>query len=560
MPRIAFGLLLLFVALLCAAPAFAEDKLNTPPEGFTALFNGKDLTGWKGLVGSPKSRAAMTPDQLKEAQAKADEQMRAHWAAKDGVLVFDGKGNSLCTVKDYADFELFVDWKLEKGGDSGIYLRGSPQVQIWDCDEPSYEKHGAQKGSGSLWNNQKNERFPLVRADKPVGEWNTFHIKMVGEKVTVTLNGKKVVDNVTMENLWERDKPIYPTGQIELQNHGNTLYFRNIYIKELSPPAATSAAAPATGKKPNMNVERLDGEFDKLVGLDAKIEVLGEGFDWSEGPCWIKDGSYLLFSDIPPNKIMKWKQGEGVTLFREKVGYTGAEKFTGSEPGTNGLATDAEGRIIACCHGDRAIKRIEKDGKLTVLADKYEGKRFNSPNDLVFAKNGDLYFTDPPYGLPKRENDPGKELDWFGVYRLGKDGKATLLTKEMTRPNGIGLSPDGKTLYVAQSDPAAAIIKAFPVKDDGALGASKLVIDMTPWVKEARRGLPDGLAVDQQGNLWATGPGGVYCIAADGKVLGRLNTGEATANCKFGEDGSVLYITADMYLCRIKTRVKGVGF
>jgi 3-keto-disaccharide hydrolase len=203
---------------------------NTPPEGFTALFNGKDLTGWKGLLASPldnpAKRAAAKPEELAEAQEKADADMMEHWKAVDGVIVFDGKGRSLATAKDYGDFELYVDWKIEPKGDSGIYLRGTPQVQIWDVALQNI-------GSGGLYNNQKNPSKPLTTADKPVGEWNTFKIKMVGEKVTVHLNDVLVVDDVVLENYWERDKPIYPTGQIELQNHGNTLYFKNIYIKEL---------------------------------------------------------------------------------------------------------------------------------------------------------------------------------------------------------------------------------------------------------------------------------------------------------------------------------------
>ncbi|HND51752.1 MAG TPA: DUF1080 domain-containing protein [Pirellulaceae bacterium] len=215
------------------APTFGEDKLNVPPEGFVALFNGKDLTGWKGLVGNPKSRAAMKPEELAAAQKTADEKMRAHWSVKDGILLFDGKGDSLCTAKNYGNFQLMCDWKIEKGGDSGLYLRGTPQVQIWDTEWEPYFKNGADKGSGSLWNNAKNPRFPDLKADKPAGQWNTFDITMVGEKVTVKLNGQTVVNNVTLENYWERDKPIYAKEQIELQNHGNTLYFRNIYIKEL---------------------------------------------------------------------------------------------------------------------------------------------------------------------------------------------------------------------------------------------------------------------------------------------------------------------------------------
>jgi hypothetical protein len=214
----------LTLGLLVATAASAAD--NTPPEGFTALFNGQDLAGWKGLVENPKARAAMSPEKLAAAQEKADADMRAHWKVVDGVIVFDGKGQNLCTAKDYGNFELMVDWKIEPKGDSGIYLRGSPQVQIWDSAANPV-------GSGGLYNNQKNPAQPLKCADKPVGQWNSFRIKMVGEKVTVWLNGELVVDDVVMENYWERDKPIYPTGAIELQNHGNTLYFKNIYIREL---------------------------------------------------------------------------------------------------------------------------------------------------------------------------------------------------------------------------------------------------------------------------------------------------------------------------------------
>ena len=205
----------------------AEPKQNVPPEGFKALFNGKDLTGWKGQVGKPKTRAEMSKEQLAAEQQKADARAAEHWTVERGVLIFDGIGKSLCTVKDYADFELLVDWKIKSKGDSGIYLRGSPQVQIWD---PALRN----VGSGGLFNNKKNPSKPLKLADKAIGEWNSFRIRMVGERVSVWLNGELVVDDTILENYWERDKPIYSTGQIELQNHGNTLYFRNIFIKELS--------------------------------------------------------------------------------------------------------------------------------------------------------------------------------------------------------------------------------------------------------------------------------------------------------------------------------------
>lgn len=225
-----------------------------PPAGFVPLFNGKDLTGWKGLVADPPKRAKMSPAELAAAQAEADRDMRAHWKPVDGILVFDGKGQNLCTARDYGDFELLVDWKIEKAGDSGIYIRGSPQVQIWE--DPV--------GSGGLYNNQKGPSKPLVVADRPVGEWNTFRIRMVGERVTVHLNDQLVVDDVVLENYWERDKPIYPTGAIELQNHGNTLYFRNIFVRELSGATTGGAAATAAGSPPRCVLSK--GDLVAIVG------------------------------------------------------------------------------------------------------------------------------------------------------------------------------------------------------------------------------------------------------------------------------------------------------
>jgi hypothetical protein len=207
-----------------------ENKDNTPPAGFVALFNGDDLKGWKGLVADPPTRAKMTPEKLSEEQAKADASMNQHWAADNGEIVFDGHGENLCTSKDYGDFEMLVDWKIPSRGDSGIYLRGSPQVQIWEPHSPG--QFTPPDGSGGLYNNETN-RHPLMFADKPVGEWNHFRILMVGDKVHVFLNDDLVVRDTTMENYWERDKPIYSIGQIELQNHFGPLWFKNIYIREL---------------------------------------------------------------------------------------------------------------------------------------------------------------------------------------------------------------------------------------------------------------------------------------------------------------------------------------
>ncbi|HZN60055.1 MAG TPA: DUF1080 domain-containing protein, partial [Planctomycetota bacterium] len=217
MNRLLARSLLVSIVLIHSRAAFSEGV--EPPEGFTPLFNGKDLTGWKGLVKSPPERAKMSADELAKAQEAADKSAREHWKVESGVIVFDGKGDNLCTAKDYGDFEMLVDWKIEKAGDSGIYVRGSPQVQIWDSEE----------GSGGLHNNEKNPSKPIAKADKPVGEWNTFRIKMVGDRVTVRLNDTLVVSDTVFENYWEPSMPIYPTGAIELQNHGNKLYFRNLF-------------------------------------------------------------------------------------------------------------------------------------------------------------------------------------------------------------------------------------------------------------------------------------------------------------------------------------------
>jgi hypothetical protein len=223
-----------------AAPVLTGNPDNHAPAGFTALFNGKDLTNWKGLLKGPgefpAGRAKMTPEQIAEAQKEADESMRQHWSVDNGSLVFSGKGRSLCTAKNYGDFDFYVDWKIPANADSGIYLRGLPQVQIWDPANPGQFSVGNQKGSGGLWNNKgpgKDGKDPLVKADKPIGEWNTFLIRMVGDRTTIYLNGQKVVNNSILENLWQKDSPIPRADQIELQNHGNNLWFKNIYVREL---------------------------------------------------------------------------------------------------------------------------------------------------------------------------------------------------------------------------------------------------------------------------------------------------------------------------------------
>jgi gluconolactonase len=306
-------------------------------------------------------------------------------------------------------------------------------------------------------------------------------------------------------------------------------------------------------------VHRDDPEFDKLVPEGAKIEKLADGMDWAEGPVWIKEGRYLLFSDIPKNSIYKWKEGEGKSLYLKPSGYSGS-KPRGGEPGTNALLRDAAGNLILCEHGDRRVSRLEKDKTHTTLAGAYQGKRLNSPNDAVFKSNGDLYFTDPPYGLEKNWDDPARELDFCGVYRITPNGKLTLLTKEVSRPNGIAFSPDEKTLYVANSDYAKPVWMAFDVQPDGSIANGRVFYDASGWIKQKKPGLPDGMKVDVHGNLFATGPGGVHVFTPQGKHLGSIDPGVATANCAWGDDGSTLYMTADKNLCRIKLSTKGKGF
>jgi gluconolactonase len=324
----------------------------------------------------------------------------------------------------------------------------------------------------------------------------------------------------------------------------------------LQPPAASQSTDA-------MRIERLDPALDRLIAPDAKIDVLAGGHDWTEGPLWVKQGGYLLFSDIPKNSIYRWKEGEGERLYLQPSGYTGKEP-RGGETGSNGLLLDRQGHLVLCQHGDRRMARMDAPldnprPQFTTLADRYQGKRFNSPNDAVFHSNGDLYFTDPAYGMEKQWEDPRRELPYAGVYRRSAAGDVTLLTRDMTRPNGLAFSPDEKRLYVAQSDEKAAIWRVFDMKPDGTLGDGRVLFDATSMTSK-RRGLPDGLKIDTDGNLFATGPGGVLVFTPEGKHLGTIVTGQATSNVAFGDDGRTLYMTADDYLMRVHLKAKGMGF
>jgi gluconolactonase len=320
-----------------------------------------------------------------------------------------------------------------------------------------------------------------------------------------------------------------------------------------SEPEPAEPAAPDWGAG---TIVKNDPALDQIVPPDAKIEKLADGFQFTEGPVWVASGPHLLFSDIPANAIYKWAPGGTVSDFLKPV-YEG-EFEEGRFMGSNGLTLDAEKRLVFCEHGNGQISRMALDGdkKRTVLVSKYEGKRLNSPNDLVYKSDGWLYFTDPPYGFAKQDEDPAKELDFNGIFRLSPDAKKIeVLNKEQTRPNGIGFSPDEKFLYVANSDPEEKAWVRYPVNEDGTLGAGTVFHDVT---SETAQGLPDGLKLDKQGNLYATGPGGVWIFTPEGTHLGSIQPQEVPANVAWGDDGKTLYMTARTGLYRIKLSVEGV--
>jgi gluconolactonase len=313
--------------------------------------------------------------------------------------------------------------------------------------------------------------------------------------------------------------------------------------------AASAAAQPAGVGK----VVRTDPSLDAIVSTSAKIEKLAGGFAFTEGPVWME--GYLLFSDIPNNVINKWTPAGQVSVFRSHSGYDRDDAPKGAFIGSNGLTLDRQGRLVICEHGNGRVTRLEKDGRLTVLAARYEGKRLNSPNDAVYKSDGSLYFTDPPYGFPKEDQDPKKELKFNGIYRI-QGGKLQLLYSEMTRPNGIGFSPDEKYLYVANSDPSRKLWMRFDVKPDGTIANGKVFYDVS---NQSADGLPDGLKLDQRGNLYATGPGGIWVFSPEGKHLGTIQPPEVPANCAWGDqDGKTLYMTARTGLYRIKLSIPGL--
>ncbi len=331
-----------------------------------------------------------------------------------------------------------------------------------------------------------------------------------------------------------------------------------------------SIALAESGVDTAGSIERLDPGLDAIVPAGAKLEKLGTCCKWTEGPVWIHAG-YLLFADIPGNRIMKWTPAGGISVFMHPTGFLGQEAYGGPESGSNGMTLDRRGRLTIAGHAQRDVYRLEslaKGAKITLLAEKYQGKRLSSPNDLVYRSDGSLYFTDPPYGLPTQgDKDPLKELPFNGVYRIPKvlthppgtppdDARLELLIKDLTRPNGIAFSPDERYLYIAVSDPDHKVWMRYDVQKDGSVTNGKVFYDAT---SDKADGLPDGMKLDQKGNIYSAAPGGVYIISPEGKHLGTIKMPEKTANLNWGgPDARTLYITASTSLYRIRLEIPGV--
>ncbi|RZM04893.1 MAG: SMP-30/gluconolactonase/LRE family protein [Pedobacter sp.] len=310
---------------------------------------------------------------------------------------------------------------------------------------------------------------------------------------------------------------------------------------------------PTIGK-----IEVFDKKMQTIVDEKEAIEILATGIQWAEGPVWVHDGSYLLFSDPKQNTIFRWSEGEGLSEFLKPSGYTGKGNYS-DEPGSNGLIINNNGELVSCEHGDRRISLmpLTGGGKLSI-ADKWNKKRFNSPNDICQHSNGTYYFTDPPYGLPEREKDKkNREIEQNGVYSVDQNGKVEQVISDLARPNGVAFSPDEKMLYVAQSDEQAPHIIAYPVKDGKVSGDGKVFFDFKKQFPDAN-GVPDGIKADEHGNIFAGAGDGVAVISKEGKLLGRIYTGVTTANCAFGEKG-YLYITASEYVLRVKLKTRALA-
>lgn len=305
------------------------------------------------------------------------------------------------------------------------------------------------------------------------------------------------------------------------------------------------------------SIEKLDPSLDSIISSDAKPEIIAEGMDWSEGPLWIEKNKMLLFSDVPQNTIYKWTEKKGKEIYLTPSGYTDTAK-RGGETGSNGLALDNDGNLVLTQCGNRQIALMDAPldkpaAKFTSIANAYNGKKFNSPNDVIVNSIGEVFFTDPPYGLEKYMSDPKKEIPFQGVYKVKRNGEVILLTDSITRPNGIVLLPGEKTLLVSNSDPAKPNWYAFDIGAGDSLTNARIFYSIAD-IEKGLKGSPDGMKVDKAGNLFACGPGGIWIFNKAGKLAGRIRVPEATSNCSLSADEKTLYITNDMFVLRVKMR------
>lgn len=317
---------------------------------------------------------------------------------------------------------------------------------------------------------------------------------------------------------------------------------------------AGHAAATAVG-----SIARFDPELDAIVDIKSSIEVIATGYRWAEGPVWVRRGGYLLFSDVPANIVYRWKRGKGAAPFLDPSGLAGPVPAGIREAGANGLAIDPSGALILADSGTRAIARVDLvSRRRTILADRFAGKRFNSCNDLSIGRDGTIYFTDPPYGLAQGDESPLKELGFNGVFRLRPGGVPELIDDTLHRPNGIAISPGGDRLFVACSDEKAPEIRVYDLDRNGSVsGRGRAFVDFSAELARKMPGFPDGLKVARTGHLFASGPGGIYVIAPDGRKLGLIATDKAMANCAFGEDGRTLFVAASDSVLRVRLRRAG---
>jgi gluconolactonase len=325
-----------------------------------------------------------------------------------------------------------------------------------------------------------------------------------------------------------------------------------------------SYAAAGASRQSFSNIGRLtvfDDSFHEVVAPDAKIEKITEGFTWAEGPAWVREGNYLLFTDVPENTMYRWSERDGRSVFLKPSGLAGPVPDTLREAGANGLYAEPAGTVLLADSGTRVVARFDpKTKQKTTLAVGYEGKKFNSPNDVVRRSDGAVFFTDPPYGLKDLDQSPVKELKFNGVYRVDTNGSVHLLDDGLSFPNGIALSPDERTLYVSNSDPKRPVWMAFSLGAQGEVTGKRVFADASDLLGEGVPGLPDGMAVADDGRLFATGPGGVLVFDADGKRLGRIETGVAISNCAFGDDGHTLYMSSHTLVARVRLKVTGLQF